>query len=326
MDVTGLTEIVLTLLGLVAVGWLLKRFGVLSAEDSRPIHAVIVYAGLPALVFRSVHGAELSTELALVAAVAWVVFALSALLAWGATRALRLPPRVAGGFIIAAALGNTGYIGYPVAQALLGDAGLVRAIFYDVFGTVGALLFVGLVIAQHYGRIGESGSEAGGAPALEPVASRVSRHAGRVNPLREALTFPAVIALGVAVLTRPLPVPEVVSSGIDALAMLVVPLIMLSVGLTLEVRRMAHRPIALGMLAVIRLLVAPLVAIVVGSLLLDDPAALRLVVLEAGMPAMMLSIVVGARFGLDREFLTSAVVLTTVASVATIPLMQLIVG
>lgn len=304
MDVAELARIVLTLLAMVGVGWLLRAFGVLSAADARPIHALIVYVGLPALIFRAIHPASLDIEYAVVALVAWVVFAVTAAIAWALARLMHLPRPVAGGFILAASLGNTGYIGYPVSRALLGDEGLVRAIFYDAFGTVGALLVVGLLIAQRYGE----------------------RTGPRVNPLREIVRFPAMIALAAAFVLRPLPIPEVVSSGLDALASLVVPLIMLSVGLTLEVRRLADRPAALGSLGAVRLLLAPLVALAVGGLVLDDPAAVRLVVLEAGMPTMMLTIVIGARFGLDTEFLASAVVLTTVASVVTIPLMQLLVG
>ena len=304
MDVAELARIVLTLLAMVGVGWLLRAFGVLSAADARPIHALIVYVGLPALIFQAIHPASLDVEFAVVALVAWAVFAVTAAVAWALARLMHMPRPVAGGFILAASLGNTGYIGYPVSRALLGDEGLVRAIFYDAFGTVGALLVVGLLIAQRYGE-----------------------HSGpRVNPLKEVLRFPAMIALAAAFVLRPLPIPEVVSSGLDALASLVVPLIMLSVGLTLEVRRLADRPAALGSLGAVRLLLAPLVALAVGGLVLDDPAAVRLVVLEAGMPTMMLTIVIGARFGLDTEFLASAVVLTTVASVVTIPLMQLLVG
>jgi len=304
MDVAELARIVLTLLAMVGVGWLLRAFGVLSAADARPIHALIVYVGLPALIFQAIHPASLDVEFAVVALVAWAVFAVTAAVAWALARLMHMPRPVAGGFILAASLGNTGYIGYPVSRALLGDEGLVRAIFYDAFGTVGALLVVGLLIAQRYGE-----------------------HSGpRVNPLKEVLRFPAMIALAAAFVLRPLPIPEVVSSGLDALASLVVPLIMLSVGLTLEVRRLADRPAALGSLGAVRLLLAPLVALAVGGLVLDDPAAVRLVVLEAGMPTMMLTIVIGARFGLDTEFLASAVVLTTVASVVTIPLMQVLVG
>lgn len=304
MDVVELARIVLTLLSMVGVGWLLRATGVLSADDARPIHTVIIYVGLPALIFQAVHPASLNPELAVIAGIAWAVFAITAAVAWLLTRILHLPRRVAGGFILAASLGNTGYIGYPVSQAILGDEGLVRAIFYDVFGTVGALLVVGLLIAQRYGdRVGP-----------------------RINIFREILRFPAVMALLVAFVLRPFPVPGTVSSGLDALASLVVPLIMISVGLSLEVRRLGERPLVLGTLGAVRLLLAPLMALAIGGLLLDDPTAVRLVALEAGMPVMMLSIVVGARFGLDTEFLAAAVVLTTMASVATIPLVQIIAG
>lgn len=301
MDAFELARIVLTLLAMVGVGWLLRATKVLSADDARPINSVIIYVGLPALIFRAVHPAPLGAELALVAVVAWVVFSITAGVAWALARLLRLPRRVAGGFILAASLGNTGYIGYPVSQALLGDDGLVRAVFYDVFGTVATLLVVGLLIAQRYGdRVGP-----------------------QVNPLREIARFPGVIALGIALLLRPVTIPETVSSGLDALASLVVPLIMISVGLSLRVSRLGDRPVALAALGSVRLLLAPMVALVAGGLLLEDPDAVRLVVLEAGMPTMMLSIVVGARFGLDTEFLASAVVATTLASVVTIPLLQL---
>jgi malate permease and related proteins len=304
MDVAELARIVLTLLAMVGVGWLLRATRVLSADDARPIHTVIIYVGLPALIFQAVHPASLDPELAVIAVIAWAVFLVTAAVAWVLARILRLPRRVAGGFILAASLGNTGYIGYPVSQAILGEEGLVRAIFYDVFGTVGALLVVGLLIAQHYGdRVGP-----------------------RISVIREILRFPAVLALFAALALRPFPVPEVVSSGLDALASLVVPLIMISVGLSLEVRRLGERPLVLSTVGAVRLLLAPLVALAIGGLVLDDPAAVRLVALEAGMPVMMLSIVIGARFGLDTEFLAAAVVLTTIASVATIPLVQIIAG
>jgi malate permease and related proteins len=304
MDVAELARIVLTLLAMVGVGWLLRATRVLSADDARPIHTVIIYVGLPALIFQAVHPASLDPELAVIAVIAWAVFLVTAAVAWVLARILRLPRRVAGGFILAASLGNTGHIGYPVSQAILGEEGLVRAIFYDVFGTVGALLVVGLLIAQHYGdRVGP-----------------------RISVIREILRFPAVLALFAALALRPFPVPEVVSSGLDALASLVVPLIMISVGLSLEVRRLGERPLVLSTVGAVRLLLAPLVALAIGGLVLDDPAAVRLVALEAGMPVMMLSIVIGARFGLDTEFLAAAVVLTTIASVATIPLVQIIAG
>jgi len=301
MDVGSLARTILGFVAIVAIGWGLKRVGLLRAEDSRPINNIIVYVALPALIFQAVHPARLEPNLALIAALAWAVFVASAALAWAACRFLGVSRPVAGGFILAAALGNTGYIGYPVALAVLGDRGLVRAIFYDVFGTVAALLFVGLFVAQRLGSSDE-----------------------RVNPFREAVLFPAVLALFAALALRSVAIPDVVSSGLDSLASLVVPLIMISVGLSLRFGSVRDHAVPLAALVAIRLVVAPLVALGVGTVVLDDPDAVRLVVLQAGMPAMMLTLVIGARFKLDTDFIASAILVTTVLSVVTIPLMQLV--
>jgi len=166
---------------------------------------------------------------------------------------------------------------------------------------VAALLFVGLLVASRMG-----GSEE------------------RVNPFREALLFPAVIALLAALLMRPVVIPETVSAGLDSLASLVVPLIMISVGLSLRLGSVREFAVPLALLAALRLAVAPLVALGVGSLAFSDAEVVRLVVLQAGMPSMMLTLVIGARFRLDTDFIASAVLVTTVASVVTVPLMQLL--
>jgi len=304
MSMFGLTETILGFVGIVAVGWLLRRTGILRRSDAHPINQVIIYVGLPAMIFRAVHGATLGPDLFIIAAVAWGVFTVTALVAYALARALSLPRPIAGGFILAAALGNTGYIGYPITTALLGESGLVRAIFYDVFGTVGCLLLVGLFIAERFGHAEEKG----------------------INPLREALTFPAVIALAVGLALRSVAIPEMVSTGLDTLANLVVPLIMISVGVSLRPGAIREQAGPLAFLSVIRLVFAPLVALGIGTVAFADPAAVRLVVLEAGMPSMMLTLVVGERFGLDTDFIAAAILVTTVACVVTIPLMQVIAG
>lgn len=305
MTAASLAGTILTFVAIVAIGWILRATKLLRAEDARPINAIILYVGLPAFIIRAVHGARLDAELLAVVAVAWAVFGILLLVAWLAARGLKLPSIVAGGFLLVATLGNTGYIGYPIAQAFLGDAALPRAIFYDVFGTVGALLLVGLVIAEHFG--GGKGK--------------------KKHPVREILGFPAVIALAIGLVTRPIEFPTVVSDGLAILASLVVPLIMISVGLSLRIGVLRRWALPLAVLTALRLLLAPLLALLFGRALLGgDADALRLVVLQAGMPAMMLALVVGARFELDTDFIASAILVTTVASAVTLPLMQAIVA
>jgi predicted permease len=82
----------------------------------------------------------------------------------------------------------------------------------------------------------------------------------------------------------------------------------------------------LAVLSVLRLLAAPIIAVVLGWLLFGaaDASAVRVLALQAGMPAMMLTLVVGERFGLDTDFIASAIFVTTAASAVTLPLVQLL--
>lgn len=302
MSTAGLVSTILIFVAIVGLGSALRLTGILRREDAHPINQVIIYVGLPAFIFDAVHRADLRPGLLGVIAVAWWVFAVMLLAGWLFARWLKLPHALAGGFIITAALGNTGYIGYPVTSALYGDKGLPEAIFYDVFGTVFALALVGLLVAQRFGDNDEA----------------------RVNPIRELFTFPAVSALLLALVTRPIAIPIPVMNGLGALASMVAPLVMLSVGLSLRFETVGSRVRELALLGGLRLLVAPMLGLGLGVLILGHGESLGVATLEAGMPAMMLTLVVGERFGLDTDFIASAILVTTAASALTLPLLQLV--
>lgn len=295
MSVAAIVPTVLTFAAIVGVGALLRGVGLLGPEDARPLNTVIVYVGLPAFIFSAVHGAPVDRSMFGVVGVAWAVFLGCALAALLVSRLLGLDGPKTGALVLVSALGNTGYLGYPLTAAVMGEAAVSRAVFYDIFGTVFAMVLVGLPIAA---RLGEHDSE-------------------HPHPLKELLTFPAVVALFFALALRSAPVPVAVSSGIDVLAKMVAPLIMLSVGLSLRPRALS-KGIGLIVAAVlIRLLVAPLLARTVGSwILVGQP--LEVAILEAATPSMMLTLVVGERFGLDTELIAAAIFVTTMLSAGTL--------
>lgn len=306
MNAAAVGITVLEFVGIVLLGGVLRWSKLLKQSDAHPLNVVIIYVALPAFIFNAIQGPELRADLWRVVATAWAVFAVMTVLGWLGAKLLKLPRKRAGVFILASALGNTGYIGYPLTSALLGPAYLPEAVFYDVFGTVVALVLVGFIIAEEYGR----------------------EHAEkqRLNPLRELLTFPAVIALIAGLVARVIEVPAAVSDWLGLLANLVAPLVMLSVGLSLSAKTFKGVAAPLSLLAALRLLVAPALALVVGALLVGEVPALRATVLEAGAPVMMLTLVVSERFGLDTDFAASAILVTTMLSAVTIPLMQLLMG
>jgi predicted permease len=300
--VAELARVILGVLGYVSVGVILRVSGLLRAEDSKALNTLLIYVALPALVFTTVQPARAGWGLAVMPLLAWAIVIAAVALAWLFARLLRLEGPTAGAFILVAAFGNTGYIGYPVASALLGDPGLVRAIFYDIFGNTAAIITLGALIASHYGE-----------------------HEVKVNPLRELVTFPPFIALAFALALRSVPVPEVVGSWLGALGKLVVPMIMISVGLSLKPRAVRAHLSKLGVIAGIKLVAMPLLALGLGALFLNDAASVRILVLEAGVPSMMLTLVFGMKYHLDVDLIASAILVTVIGAVLAIPLMQMLV-
>lgn len=302
MPIATLAASIAKILALVGIGMALRLTGLLKREDVRVVNALIVYVALPAMIFGAIWPARLTWELARVAGIAWGVTLAGLAGAWLAAKALRLPRETAGAFILVAALGNTGYIGYPVVTMVLGQSALTPAVFYDVFGTVATLLTAGIVVASRYGEHEE----------------------GRANPLREFLTFPAVIALLLALALKPVPIPAVVMAWLDVPAKMTVPLVMISVGLTLEWSSAKDRTGALAAVAGLKLLLLPAVAAGI-ALAIGDAGSLRLVTLQAGMPSMVLTLVIGERFRLDTRFMAAAILVTTAACAVTIPLVQALI-
>lgn len=306
MGSAALAIAILKMLALAGVGIVLHATKLVKREHAKVLNSLIIYAALPALVFSVARQTELSWDLARVAGIAWIVGGAGLLIAWGLARLLRLPRRTAAAFILVTALGNTGYIGYPVTTMLLGAKSLPQAVFYDVFGTVALLFTVGIMIA-----------------------GRMGKHEGPVSVIRELLTAPALVALLLGLASRLLPVSgsgeTAVMDWLGILANMTVPLVMISLGLTLTAKGFKGRLTVLGVSGAVKLLLLPIVA-ALAAVALGESSGMRLVMLQAGMPSMMLTLVISERFGLDTDFTASAILATTVACVVTVPLVQMLVG
>lgn len=256
---------------------------------------------MPALIFKAVRGSEISLSLLKIPLVGLLAMAAALLLAYFVGRRVTSNAATLGGFLMAAVAGNTGYLGYPVTIMIFGQDNLVKAVFFDLFATVVFILTIGLLIAGRYGS-----------------SQR------RMQPWKEMLSFPPLLALIAALLTRGIVLPDPVNQVVDLLAGATVVLIMLSIGLGLSLGESRNYKLPLTMVVVIKLVFVPLAAFYVGKGLLLQPSDLAVSVLEASMPSVMFSQVLALKYGLDSVFLPSAILITTVLSLITIPLWQLI--
>jgi malate permease and related proteins len=286
---------------IISAGYLLKRLGFLGLNDVDTLNKLIIYVTLPALIFLTVQKAKLGLALAAMPLFSIAVIVLCLAVAYAAGKLLKLKPSVLGAFLLVAAMGNTGYLGFPLTIGLLGQSSLVRAVFYD-FGTVTMMFTAGIFIAKKFGE-----------------------SKGKTSVFIEFITFPSVIALLAGLAANPLPLPGFLGTALNYLGLATVPLIMLTVGLTLEGKRIGSYAWPLVGVLLIKLLLSPVFALLAAKTGGLSSAPLHVVVLEASMPAAMLSLVVGLKHKLDTEFTSLAILISIIASLVTIPIIQVAV-
>jgi hypothetical protein len=146
-----------------------------------------------------------------------------------------------------------------------------------------------------------------------------SPHASYLTLLR----IPAIWAVFLALILNGLdvPIPALIGDILGLLDRGVVPLMLISLGLSLEWQssRLKQLPSLIPTI-LLTLFIIPALVLIFASMVGLDDKTLPPVVLEAAMPSMVLGVVICDRFNLDVGLYATAVSVTTVLSLFTLPL------
>ncbi len=279
---------------LAAVGVYLSRKGFLSAQGTKDLGAILLRVIIPCVIVRS-YITEFSTErlaeLALSAGLALTGFILAmgiAYLVYGKRRRLEN---------FAAAFCNAGFIGIPLAQAIIGQQG----VFYIAASVALLNLF-----QWTYG--------------VYIMADR--RDAISVKTIAKN---PVVIAIviGVALFVSQIPVPAIIQSTLGYIADMNTPIAMILMGTymaRLPLKRLLDRR-ALGCV-LLRTVISPAVTLLVFCLLpISNPEIALAAFLAAATPVGANICVFAQQYDCDYEFSVVTVCLSTLLSVVTVPLL-----
>lgn len=298
-------DLIFTLLFWVAGGYGLRKAGVVRPEAAADLTQLVLWLTLPPLIFTSLHGATLSGVDLVLPVVAWVASAAAMAGGWAIARTLALPPHRAGALVLALAFGNTTFLGYPLIAGLYPEPAphLTLAILYDQLGATFAVNTLGVVFA------GTLGGE-----AFDPrrVAVRLLR-------------FPPLWALALGLGLRGVPLPSGLVGFLHGLGTLTVPLVLLSMGVSLRfgLWRQAGSLVAVAALA--KLVAMPAGVWLAVTALGLPRAHVQAAVLEAAMPTMFYSLTLALGFGLEVPLVVNAIVLSTLLSAVTLPLWHMVV-
>jgi len=295
--------VILQMALLIAVGVLWQRLApahIPALAHRRALTDLVFFILLPALVLHVIWQAPFDASSIKISLTALSALAVAMFLMWLCLRFMHLSRPQQGALLLAATFPNATYLGLPVTGQVLGDWTQVVVLKFDLFACTPVLLTIGILIAHRFGDAQT-----------------------KIHPLQELVRVPPLWALAIASVLNitDTPQPELVAHALKTLSGGVVPLMLIALGMSIRWDTLQTRfmPLLLPV-CMITLVIAPLVALGVGSGLGLETGTLTAVVLLAAMPTMIFGIVICERYQLDGALYAAAVFLTTLLSMVTLTL------
>lgn len=287
MLLTAVTDVLMPVFAIVAVGWAIGgRIGV----DLESLTELLLFVAVPALALDAlVQYQPQPTELGRVAAAAVFVMVATGSLGAFAASLLGVPWRA---MVLSSAFMNAGNFGLPFALLAWGKAGLAVAVLYYLTMSI-THNSLGIWIAR-----------------------------GDAHGWREIfrLPLPYAVAAGLGLAWGGLAPPLWLAKPIEMLGQMAIPLMLFSLGMrlrsvTLGAVRTAVAAVLLRMCGGVSAGWLFTSAFGIGGLTGD------VIVFVSSMPTAVLNFVLAQRYGADSELVATSILLSTVATVASVPLL-----
>jgi malate permease and related proteins len=266
-----------------------------TQPELRTLSRLTFYILSPCLVFISLVESDIAGgEVAQIVVFVVTLTLTMGLLAFVTARALRLSTRQTSAFLLAVMFVNAGNYGLGVTRLAFGPLVESRAVLYFVTSSV-MVYTLGVLIAKGFA-------------------------GGWRGAVKQLLGLPHIYALSAAMIIRALQwqVPQPILDGLRFPAQAAIPLMLLLLGAQLvnaEVGQYWRPALAATGLS---LIIAPLVAFGLASLFAMATQTRQAVVLEASMPAAVITTLIAIEFQAEPKLVTGTVVLSTLFSPITL--------
>ena len=293
-------------LNIVSPVFIVAAFGVLVDRtmhiDPRPLSRLLIYLFSPFLVFRGIAYSDVSGgEAGGLIFVALAMMVLVALLAWGVARSAGYDKRRESAFMLSATLINAGNYGLPLSRFAFGVDGEARALVFFVT-TVVVSYTLGVFLASR---------------------GSMSTRKALLNVFIVPLPYAALA--GFAVNAGHIDVPLPLQRAAGVLADAAIPSMLVMLGIQLSRASLKGSVGAILLASGLRLLAAPLIALVLVTLIGLHGLARDVSLVLSAMPTAVIAGVLAAEFGADAEFVTGTILVDTLISIVTISVLLAII-
>ena len=284
----------------ILIGMIGAKKKILKADFNRGLTWLVINVFLVASIFSSVLSMDASTlsakEFGVIMLLLWVTYLLTYLISWIIVHVLPVSKERAPQLELLMSSVNTLFVTLPVVETIYGAKGAFIV-------ALGCIPFN--VIIYTYGIARLRGSREGG------------------FRLKDILSAPllATVAATLLFLLR-VPVPAAVRGILSSLSAATVPLSMLLVGSSLGNIKLAKalRDKSMILLAAERFLLAPLITFFVMKLFGVDPMLRNIMVITAATPSAIIVTALSIQNGMDGEYSSEGILVTTLLSMITLPI------
>lgn len=293
-------EIILVPTFMIVIGVLLKYFNILDEEHSGLLSGIVLNISLPSLIFTNITSCTIDAQMIYLPFISFGLSFICILIAYFYSKIRCYSKIKTWTIILLLAMMNTAFIGYPIVLGVFGNEGFTYAVFYDM---AVAILFVifGLILSTIFG-------------------------GNRKKVIYNGLTFVPLWAIifGLIFNIFNIPLGYVLENSLNYLGQATIPLIMLSLGLTINFKDFKSYLSDVIFISFSRLILAPIILYIILSLLGFRGLMFQVSVLQSAMPTAMNSLVLAITYDLDVELVSSVIFLTTILSLVTLPLIIMV--
>lgn len=291
---------IISIVLMIGLGYFLKRIDFLSEKDIDPLNKIVMYILMPCMIFSALYSADMSLlpTLGILPFVILTASIGSGVISYIVLKRLHYDDKKIWSVLVTVMIANTAFMGYPVNLGVYGHPGFLRAIFCDLATTCMFLLLSFVLVLKFGGTVKRA--------------------------FREILLFPPLwaVVLGILFNLLNIPIGPVLDKTVNYLADGTIPLIMISLGLSIELGGLARSKAMVIFTSIVKLGVFPLIALIVVSLLGLTGLQHDVGIIEAAMPSGMLSLLLAITYKLDYELTSDCILINTVISLITLPIIM----
>ncbi len=278
---------------------LIEPDGLAVSQVRQRLNLLNIYLLIPGLILSVMVRSRISSETWLLPLTAWVVIGACLVVTTTAYKHFSgtTPAASRGAMILAGSFGNGVGLAAPVVISIYGLEAARVPILYTLLGSLPLTWTIGVAIS-----LGHAGERVG----------PMWHHLLRSPPL-------LAVIVGLAIAESPLALPPAALATLDMVARATVPLMLFTVGLSLNIRGLARLPMALPAIFS-KSLLSPLIALLVGQALGFHGPALGALVITAATASFNVGVMLADRYALDVDLYGVTVAITAALYFCLLPL------